>query len=92
MLDIIELLQDSSLPVSVFVFDVENSGDEDLYVSITFTFRNGTGYYKWSQEGNCTSSLFESKHAHSRGIVFLLPYASAYQIWQTLCLLLVVGK
>uniref|UniRef100_A0A9J2P6Z0 Non-lysosomal glucosylceramidase n=2 Tax=Ascaris TaxID=6251 RepID=A0A9J2P6Z0_ASCLU len=58
--------RDSSLPVSVFVFDVENGGDEDLYVSITFTFRNGTGYHKWSQEGNCTSSLFESKHAHSR--------------------------
>ncbi|VDM37615.1 unnamed protein product [Toxocara canis] len=58
--------RNSSLPVSVFVFDVENDCDEELFVSITFTFRNGTGYHKWSQEGNCTSSSFESRHEHCK--------------------------
>ncbi|XP_074136436.1 non-lysosomal glucosylceramidase [Sminthopsis crassicaudata] len=35
--------QDSSLPVGVFVWDVENTGDEDLEVSIMFSMRNGLG-------------------------------------------------
>lgn len=35
--------QDSSLPVGVFVWDVENEGDETLDVSITFSMRNGLG-------------------------------------------------
>lgn len=35
--------QDSSLPVGVFVWDVENEGDETLDVSIMFSMRNGLG-------------------------------------------------
>ncbi|XP_020832746.1 non-lysosomal glucosylceramidase isoform X1 [Phascolarctos cinereus] len=35
--------QDSSLPVGVFVWDVENTGDDDLEVSIMFSMRNGLG-------------------------------------------------
>lgn len=35
--------QDSSLPVGVFVWDVENEGDEALEVSIMFSMRNGLG-------------------------------------------------
>lgn len=35
--------QDSSLPVGVFVWDVENEGEETLDVSITFSMRNGLG-------------------------------------------------
>jgi hypothetical protein len=35
--------QDSSLPVAVFVWNIENHGNESLDVSITFTFKNGTG-------------------------------------------------
>ncbi|XP_016870430.1 non-lysosomal glucosylceramidase isoform X7 [Homo sapiens] len=35
--------QDSSLPVGVFVWDVENEGDEALDVSIMFSMRNGLG-------------------------------------------------
>ncbi|XP_012318747.1 non-lysosomal glucosylceramidase isoform X2 [Aotus nancymaae] len=34
---------DSSLPVGVFVWDVENEGDEALDVSIMFSMRNGLG-------------------------------------------------
>ncbi|VDK43819.1 unnamed protein product [Anisakis simplex] len=61
---------DSSLPVSVFVFDVENNSNKGLYVSITLTFRNGTGYHKWSQEGSCTSVLFDNhlKDAKVKGV------------------------
>ncbi|XP_008840591.1 non-lysosomal glucosylceramidase isoform X2 [Nannospalax galili] len=35
--------QDSSLPVGIFVWDVENEGDETLDVSIMFSMRNGLG-------------------------------------------------
>lgn len=35
--------QDSCLPVGVFVWDVENEGDETLDVSIMFSMRNGLG-------------------------------------------------
>uniref|UniRef100_A0A286X9Y1 Glucosylceramidase beta 2 n=1 Tax=Cavia porcellus TaxID=10141 RepID=A0A286X9Y1_CAVPO len=35
--------QDSSLPVGVFVWDVENEGDEAVDVSIMFSMRNGLG-------------------------------------------------
>ncbi|NP_001411964.1 non-lysosomal glucosylceramidase isoform 2 [Mus musculus] len=37
------LMTTSSLPVGVFVWDVENEGDETLDVSITFSMRNGLG-------------------------------------------------
>uniref|UniRef100_A0A8D3EFP3 Non-lysosomal glucosylceramidase n=1 Tax=Scophthalmus maximus TaxID=52904 RepID=A0A8D3EFP3_SCOMX len=36
--------QDSSLPVAVFVWDVENKNDHDLDVSIMFTVVNGSGH------------------------------------------------
>ncbi|XP_025049265.1 non-lysosomal glucosylceramidase [Alligator sinensis] len=35
--------QDTSLPVGVFVWEVENENDEDVDVSIMFTLRNGMG-------------------------------------------------
>ncbi|XP_028657263.2 non-lysosomal glucosylceramidase [Erpetoichthys calabaricus] len=35
--------KDSSLPVGVFVWDIENRNDFDLEVTIMFTMRNGTG-------------------------------------------------
>ncbi|XP_062239841.1 non-lysosomal glucosylceramidase [Platichthys flesus] len=36
--------QDSSLPVAVFVWDIENQNDYDLDVSIMFTMVNGSGH------------------------------------------------
>ncbi|XP_034425303.1 non-lysosomal glucosylceramidase isoform X1 [Hippoglossus hippoglossus] len=36
--------QDSSLPVAVFVWDIENKNDYDLDVSIMFTMVNGSGH------------------------------------------------
>ncbi|XP_068121100.1 non-lysosomal glucosylceramidase-like [Hyperolius riggenbachi] len=37
------VFQDSSLPLAVFVWDVENCGDEEVEVTIMFTMRNGSG-------------------------------------------------
>lgn len=35
--------QDSSLPVGVFIWEVENNSEEPVDVSIMFTLQNGTG-------------------------------------------------
>lgn len=37
-------LKDSSLPVAVFVWDIENKNDYALEVSIMFTMLNGSGH------------------------------------------------
>lgn len=37
------LCQDSSLPVGVFIWEVDNGRDEDVEVSIMFSLQNGTG-------------------------------------------------
>ena len=37
------LFQDSCLPVGVFVWNIENYNPEPRDVSITFSFKNGTG-------------------------------------------------
>ncbi|GMR52514.1 hypothetical protein PMAYCL1PPCAC_22709, partial [Pristionchus mayeri] len=50
--------KDSSLPVTAFVFDVENRSSQDYEVSIAFTFRNGTGYYRWEADPDCSSKEF----------------------------------
>lgn len=42
-------LQDSSLPCSVFVFNIENICDEERTVTIAFTFKNGIGNKKLDQ-------------------------------------------
>uniref|UniRef100_A0A0N5CB34 Non-lysosomal glucosylceramidase n=1 Tax=Strongyloides papillosus TaxID=174720 RepID=A0A0N5CB34_STREA len=50
--------KNSSLPTSIFEFEVENNSNDDLDISITFTWRNGTGNMKWNKEGICeTKSL-----------------------------------
>lgn len=43
--------KDSSMPCAVFVWQVENVCDKDRKVSITFTFKNGTGNKKMDAEG-----------------------------------------
>ncbi|XP_075215795.1 non-lysosomal glucosylceramidase [Lycorma delicatula] len=49
---------DSCLPGGVFIWDIENSGSDDLDVSITFTFKNGVGTSNDSK-GNCNSEFFD---------------------------------
>lgn len=50
--------KDSSLPASVFVFQVINNSDRDLEASIAFTFRNGSGDSKVDKSARCTSEAF----------------------------------
>lgn len=56
--------QDTSLPTTAFIFDVINSSQNDYEVGICFTFRNGTGNLRWSQEGPCKSSFFDSQNGY----------------------------
>lgn len=52
--------KDSSLPCAIFVWTVENISDVDRKVSLTFTFKNGTGSKKQDRAGNPTTKDFES--------------------------------
>uniref|UniRef100_F6X975 Non-lysosomal glucosylceramidase n=1 Tax=Ornithorhynchus anatinus TaxID=9258 RepID=F6X975_ORNAN len=49
--------QDSSLPVGVFVWEVQNVGDEDVDVSVVFSLRNGLGG-RDDAEGNLWNEPF----------------------------------
>uniref|UniRef100_A0A914CF79 Non-lysosomal glucosylceramidase n=1 Tax=Acrobeloides nanus TaxID=290746 RepID=A0A914CF79_9BILA len=51
--------KDSSLPTTVFVFDIINQSDKEYDVCIAFTFRNGTGNRRWHDENNCHTHSFE---------------------------------
>ncbi|XP_030048660.1 LOW QUALITY PROTEIN: non-lysosomal glucosylceramidase [Microcaecilia unicolor] len=44
--------KDTSLPVGVFVWEVENESSEDVEVSIVFTMRNGTGSHSDKDGGH----------------------------------------
>lgn len=39
------------MPCAVFIWTIENVGDKERKVSITFTFKNGTGTKKQDAEG-----------------------------------------
>ncbi|XP_063225117.1 non-lysosomal glucosylceramidase isoform X3 [Bacillus rossius redtenbacheri] len=54
--------KDSCVPGAAFVWTVENNGDDKLSVSITMTFKNGTGS-KEDRSGGCWSELFEREDA-----------------------------
>ncbi|XP_026481265.1 LOW QUALITY PROTEIN: non-lysosomal glucosylceramidase-like [Ctenocephalides felis] len=47
--------KDSCLPCAVFVWSVDNICSEERTVSITFSFKNGTGTAKQDAEGNASS-------------------------------------
>lgn len=47
--------KESSLPCVLFVWSVENCSDQARSVSITFTFKNGTGTKKQDNEGEAAS-------------------------------------
>ena len=51
--------KDSSLSAAVFVWTVENTGSQDVHVSIMFTFKNGQGT-KEDKAGGVTTSHFRS--------------------------------
>ena len=52
--------KDSSLPTTVFVFEVINNSDEAIDATITFTWRSGTGKRRFNDEGECHTSEFHS--------------------------------
>ncbi|XP_060068872.1 non-lysosomal glucosylceramidase-like [Ylistrum balloti] len=51
--------KETSFPMGVFAWSVENNGSEPLDVSIVFTFKNGTGS-KTDSVGECQNEAFES--------------------------------
>ncbi|XP_037708746.1 non-lysosomal glucosylceramidase isoform X1 [Drosophila subpulchrella] len=55
--------RDSSLPCAVFVWSVENVCDQERKVSITFSFKNGTGNKKQDAEGGAESQLISEGNA-----------------------------
>ncbi|XP_068140847.1 non-lysosomal glucosylceramidase isoform X1 [Drosophila tropicalis] len=55
--------KESSLPCAVFVWSAENVCDQERKVSITFTFKNGTGNKKQDAEGGAESQLINEGHA-----------------------------
>ncbi|XP_030376910.1 non-lysosomal glucosylceramidase isoform X1 [Scaptodrosophila lebanonensis] len=55
--------KESSLPCAVFVWSVENVSDQERKVSITFTFKNGTGNKKQDAEGGAESQLIGEGNA-----------------------------
>ncbi len=46
--------------MTLFIWEVENEGEENLVVSLSFTFRNGTGDSRWDREGSCHSRVFRA--------------------------------
>jgi len=52
----------SCLPTSVFVFTVENNSNSDIKVSITFTFKNGTGG-KRDKNGGVRTQPFQNSNS-----------------------------
>ena len=58
--------KDSSLPVSVFVFNVENNSGKDLQVGVTLCFKNGTGS-KQDKAGGVWTETFSEDDV--RGVV-----------------------
>ena len=52
--------KDSSLPCSVFVWQIENTCDKDRKVSITFVMKNGTGNKKQDNAGGARTVTFDS--------------------------------
>ncbi|KAJ8949503.1 hypothetical protein NQ314_008196 [Rhamnusium bicolor] len=57
----------TSLPCAVFVWDIENLADNERTVTISFTFKNGTGNKKVDKASTCSSKAFS--YIHSEGVV-----------------------
>ena len=58
--------QDTSLPVAVFVWSVENRNDEEVEISIMFTFQNGDG--RGGQSGELQSGGHYNESFKCRGV------------------------
>uniref|UniRef100_A0A3P8USU4 Non-lysosomal glucosylceramidase n=1 Tax=Cynoglossus semilaevis TaxID=244447 RepID=A0A3P8USU4_CYNSE len=63
--------QDSSLPVAVFVWDIQNHNDHDLEVSIMFTMVNGSGHKSDKKGGHWNEPFHLEKEGESVSGVLL---------------------
>ncbi|KAK5981075.1 Non-lysosomal glucosylceramidase [Trichostrongylus colubriformis] len=53
--------EESSFPVCNFHWTVINESKKDYSITLTFTFRNGTGHSKWNDESQCEARVLETK-------------------------------
>jgi non-lysosomal glucosylceramidase len=67
--------KESSYPVGVFDWNIENTGDTEIEVSIMFTFQNGTGTQNDRQGGHQNISFVE-KDIHGVNMSHQLRYTS----------------
>ena len=65
------LSQDSSLPVAVFVWDIENKNDYALDVSIMFTMVNGSGHKEDKSGGHWNEPFHLEKEGEAVSGVLL---------------------
>lgn len=83
--------QDSSLPVAVFVWDIQNHNDHDLEVSIMFTMVNGSGHKSDKKGGHWNEPFHLEKEGESvSGVLlhhctpvnpFTMSIAAREQVW-----------
>ncbi|XP_050305415.1 non-lysosomal glucosylceramidase [Anthonomus grandis grandis] len=59
--------ESSCLPCAVFVWNVENVGNTERTVTISFTFKNGTGTKKSDKQSACSSKSFQ--YQNSEGVI-----------------------
>ncbi|XP_017769202.1 PREDICTED: non-lysosomal glucosylceramidase [Nicrophorus vespilloides] len=69
--------KDTSIPAAVFVWTIDNVSEEELNVTITFTFKNGIGNRKIDNKAACSSKPFS--YFDSEGVVLY------HQIEKTSC-------
>lgn len=60
--------KDTSLPCAAFIWCIENVCDEERKVSITFTFKNGTGTKKQDADGEPTTTTFSEDNIKGANI------------------------
>lgn len=61
--------KDSSLPCSIFVWQIENVSGEERKVSITFVMKNGTGNKKQDGAGGARTVTFDSEDVRGATII-----------------------
>jgi non-lysosomal glucosylceramidase len=61
--------KDSSLPCAIFVWQIENVCEHQRKVSITFTWKNGTGNKKQDTAGNPKVKTFDSEDIRGAAIM-----------------------
>lgn len=61
--------KDTSLPCAVFVWQIENVCEKERKVSITFTFKNGTGTKKQDLAGSPKTSMFDNEDVRGATII-----------------------